>query len=145
MTTTPEPKDKLDTTTTQQATLSVGVVVVNGPEDDILDWYAIDWPTAEDDVRRLRQRIWPWKSGRRRSGTFCRPGEHRRPRDTGGTHPGRGSCVGNVVTPSGSGRSGCVRCEPPRWMRMSASSWARLRGFDDGPVPGFGAGPWWSC
>ena len=33
------------------------VVVVNGPEDDLLDWDAIDWRTAEDDVRRLRQRI----------------------------------------------------------------------------------------
>ena len=30
--------------------------------------------------------------------------EHRRPRDTGGTLPGRSSCVWNVVTPSGSGR-----------------------------------------
>ena len=33
------------------------MVVVNGPEDDLLDWDAIDWRTAEDDVRRLRQRI----------------------------------------------------------------------------------------
>ena len=33
------------------------VVVVNGPEDDLLDWDAINWRTAEDDVRRLRQRI----------------------------------------------------------------------------------------
>jgi RNA-directed DNA polymerase len=30
---------------------------VNGPEDDRLDWDAIDWRTVEDDVRRLRQRI----------------------------------------------------------------------------------------
>jgi hypothetical protein len=30
---------------------------VNGPEDEHLDWDAIDWPTVEDDVRRLRQRI----------------------------------------------------------------------------------------
>jgi len=30
---------------------------VNGPEDDRLDWDAIDWRTMEDDVRRLRQRI----------------------------------------------------------------------------------------
>jgi RNA-directed DNA polymerase len=44
---TPEPTDKLDTTTT----------VVNGPEDRILDWQAIDWRALEDDVRRLRQRI----------------------------------------------------------------------------------------
>lgn len=32
-------------------------VVVNGPEDDVLDWLSIDWPTVEDEVRRLRQRI----------------------------------------------------------------------------------------
>ena len=30
---------------------------VNGPEDDRLDWDAIDWRTMGDDVRRLRQRI----------------------------------------------------------------------------------------
>jgi RNA-directed DNA polymerase len=30
---------------------------VNGPEDGILDWDAIDWRAVEDDVRRLRQRI----------------------------------------------------------------------------------------
>ena len=43
-------------TTTQTAT-SVVVAVVNGPEDDLLDWDAINWQTVEDDVRRLRQRI----------------------------------------------------------------------------------------
>lgn len=31
--------------------------VVNGPEDDDLDWGSIDWPHVEDEVRRLRQRI----------------------------------------------------------------------------------------
>src|SRR5438552_5248254 len=41
----PEPRDKLDTTT------------VNGPEGDVLDWDAVHWRQAEDDVRRLRQRI----------------------------------------------------------------------------------------
>ena len=30
---------------------------MNGPEDDDLDWDAIDWRPVEDDVRRLRQRI----------------------------------------------------------------------------------------
>jgi RNA-directed DNA polymerase len=30
---------------------------VNGPEDDILDWDAINWRAVEDNVRRLRQRI----------------------------------------------------------------------------------------
>ena len=43
---TPEPKDKLDAMT-----------VVNGPEGDVSDWRAIDRRRAEDDVRRLRQRI----------------------------------------------------------------------------------------
>jgi RNA-directed DNA polymerase len=33
-----------------------GTAVVNGPEDDS-DWYSIDWAQVEDDVRRLRQRI----------------------------------------------------------------------------------------
>jgi RNA-directed DNA polymerase len=32
-------------------------IVVNGPEGDVLDWDAVDWRQAEDDVRRLRQRI----------------------------------------------------------------------------------------
>jgi hypothetical protein len=44
----PEPEDKLDATTT---------VVVNGPEDAPFDWHAVDWRRVEDDVRRLRQRI----------------------------------------------------------------------------------------
>ena len=32
-------------------------VTANGPEDDVLDWDAVDWRGVEDDVRRLRQRI----------------------------------------------------------------------------------------
>ncbi len=57
MTTTPEPKGKLDTMTTQQAAMSAAVGVVNGPEDELPDWHALDWQAIEDDVRRLRQRI----------------------------------------------------------------------------------------
>jgi len=64
----PEPKDKLDSMTTldsavtsaaSSASLSSlsGVVVLNGPEDDPADWLSIDWQTVEQDVRRLRQRI----------------------------------------------------------------------------------------
>jgi len=34
-----------------------GIAVANGPEDDDLDWLSIDWQRVEDDVRRLRQRI----------------------------------------------------------------------------------------
>jgi RNA-directed DNA polymerase len=30
---------------------------VNGPEDEALEWDAIRWRTHEDNVRRLRQRI----------------------------------------------------------------------------------------
>jgi RNA-directed DNA polymerase len=32
-------------------------VMVNGPEDDVVDWDAVQWRRVEDDVRRLRQRI----------------------------------------------------------------------------------------
>lgn len=35
-----------------------GAAVVNGPEDDGLDWHSIDWEQVEDEVRRLRQRIY---------------------------------------------------------------------------------------
>jgi RNA-directed DNA polymerase len=48
MTTTPEPTDKLDT---------MANAMVNGPEDETLDWGAIDWRACEENVRRLRQRI----------------------------------------------------------------------------------------
>jgi hypothetical protein len=46
---TPEPKGKLDTMATQttggaQATMAV-VAVVNGPEDELLDWHAVRWRT----------------------------------------------------------------------------------------------------
>ena len=40
-----EPRDKLDANR------------ANGPEDEVLDWDRVDWGQAEDDVRRLRQRI----------------------------------------------------------------------------------------
>ena len=32
-------------------------VEVNGPEGDVVDWDAVDGRRVEDDVRRLRQRI----------------------------------------------------------------------------------------
>ena len=48
MTTTLEPKDKLDAT---------AAAVVNGPEDEPAGWHAVDWRAAEQNVRRLRQRI----------------------------------------------------------------------------------------
>src|SRR5664279_1438547 len=44
------------TTGGAQATMA-DVGVVNGPEGELLDWHAVDWRAAEDDVRRLRQRI----------------------------------------------------------------------------------------
>jgi len=46
----PEPEDKLDAAT-------ASVVVVSGPEDVMLDWRQIDWHQADENVRRLRQRI----------------------------------------------------------------------------------------
>ena len=46
------PRDKLDA-----GTAPAGGVGANGPEDAILDWDAVDWRATEDQVRRLRQRI----------------------------------------------------------------------------------------
>ena len=48
MTGAPEPKDKLD---------AMANAMVNGPEDETLDWDAVDWRACEENVRRLRQRI----------------------------------------------------------------------------------------
>jgi RNA-directed DNA polymerase len=45
---TPEPTDKLDMT---------APAVMNGPEDEMLDWHQINWRMVEQSVRRLRQRI----------------------------------------------------------------------------------------
>jgi RNA-directed DNA polymerase len=50
MTTRPEPKDKLGAAATP-------VGVVNGLEDEVLDWGAVGWRRVEEHVRRLRQRI----------------------------------------------------------------------------------------
>lgn len=58
MATTPEPRGKLDATTTRaEAMATADAAMVNGPEDELPDWTAIDWREAEDNVRRLRQRI----------------------------------------------------------------------------------------
>ena len=57
LTTRSEPKGKLDTMAAQPAAMLAAVAVVNGPEGEPLDWHAIDWRAAEEDVRRLRQRI----------------------------------------------------------------------------------------
>ena len=35
----------------------LGTVMVNGPEGDVVDWDAVDGRRVEDDVRRLRHRI----------------------------------------------------------------------------------------
>jgi len=40
-----------------EAADAVPAGLVNGPEDDPTHWFEIDWDQVEDDVRRLRQRI----------------------------------------------------------------------------------------
>src|SRR5262245_18635762 len=50
----PEPKGKLGAVLTDT---TVDAVTVNGPEDVLLAWDAIDWQACEEEVRRLRQRI----------------------------------------------------------------------------------------
>jgi RNA-directed DNA polymerase len=48
----------LDAATTRVgATAATRAVAVNGPEGGLPDWDAVDWRTAEQNVRRLRQRI----------------------------------------------------------------------------------------
>jgi RNA-directed DNA polymerase len=48
----------LDARTTVTATnVARDRSVANGPEDGIGDWDEVDWRQVEDDVRRLRQRI----------------------------------------------------------------------------------------
>jgi RNA-directed DNA polymerase len=42
---------------TGEAAMAVTTDKVNGPEDEVFDWQAIDWQAQEDNVRRLRQRI----------------------------------------------------------------------------------------
>jgi RNA-directed DNA polymerase len=62
---TPEPKGKLDTVAMSRGTAETvlpvpavsSVDAVNGPEDETTDWSSINWRRVEDDVRRLRQRI----------------------------------------------------------------------------------------
>jgi hypothetical protein len=48
-----EPTDKLDAVPRADG----DAAMVNGPEDELLDWSQIDWDAAEGQVRRLRQRI----------------------------------------------------------------------------------------
>jgi RNA-directed DNA polymerase len=50
----PEPKGKLDAMLTDT---TVDAVMVNGPEGALFAWDAIDWQSCEEEVRRLRQRI----------------------------------------------------------------------------------------
>ena len=35
----------------------LGTATVSGPEGDVVGWGAVGWRQAEDNVRRLRQRI----------------------------------------------------------------------------------------
>ena len=59
--TTVKPKGTLDAMTAMSTAMSAGSVEANGPEDGDQDldpdWYDIDWDRVEDDVRRLRHRI----------------------------------------------------------------------------------------
>ncbi len=43
--------------TMQPAAMSAVVAMANGPEGELFDWHALDWRAVEEDVRRLRQRI----------------------------------------------------------------------------------------
>lgn len=51
----------LDAMRSEEATMAPAMVaftdVVNGPEDNVWEWQNVKWRAVEDDVRRLRQRI----------------------------------------------------------------------------------------
>src|SRR5215472_9558337 len=61
MTTTLEPKGKLGAAAARTAGVAratpTGAAVVNGPEDRPCSWESVSWLLAEENVRRLRQRI----------------------------------------------------------------------------------------
>src|SRR5262245_36533734 len=61
MTTTLEPKGKLGAAAARTAGVAqatpAGAAVVNGPEDGPCSWESVSWLLAEENVRRLRQRI----------------------------------------------------------------------------------------
>jgi RNA-directed DNA polymerase len=61
MTMAPEPKGKLDAMAAQATGAAQAVPgaagMVNGPEDELPCWHAVQWRAAEENVRRLRQRI----------------------------------------------------------------------------------------
>jgi len=54
---TPEPKGKLDTMNGTTDSIASAPVPVNGPEDGFPEWDQVDWGQAEENVRRLRRRI----------------------------------------------------------------------------------------
>jgi RNA-directed DNA polymerase len=54
---TPEPKGRLDTMNGATDSIASAPVPVNGPEDGFPEWDQVDWGQAEENVRRLRQRI----------------------------------------------------------------------------------------
>jgi hypothetical protein len=64
VTTTLEPKGKLD---------AAAAAAVNGPEGGPCGWESVDWLSAEDNVRRLRQRIFTASQ----AGDFCPPASPR--------------------------------------------------------------------
>lgn len=55
--TAPEPKGKLDTMTAYVYAVAMAALKVNGPEGEVPRWDVNDWRSQEDNVRRLRQRI----------------------------------------------------------------------------------------
>ncbi|MFD7275373.1 reverse transcriptase N-terminal domain-containing protein, partial [Streptomyces mirabilis] len=73
----PAPRDKLD---------AVAQAAVNGPEDEITGWLAVDWQQVEDDVRRLRQRIF----------TASQAGDQKRVRNLQKLMLRHGSCSSSV-------------------------------------------------
>src|SRR6478735_9147775 len=92
-------------------------VEVNGPEGEVVDWDAVDWRAVEDDVRRLRHRIFtegllePGASKRRTPGSEGAAAQQcaAATRLADLVLPARG---GGVVGAAGQ-RPGCEECAGP--------------------------------
>jgi RNA-directed DNA polymerase len=123
---------------TTMAALSAGTVMVNGPEGDDrarpdrdqTNWYDIDWDRVEDDVRRLRQRIF----------AASRDGDHKKVRNLQKLMlRSRSNALTSVrrVTEINAGRKtagvdgkvallAAHKAELANWVQHGASSWTAL-------------------
>jgi RNA-directed DNA polymerase len=85
--------------------------MVNGPEDSVLDWDSINWRTHEDNVRRLRARI--FTAAREQDLKKVRNLQKMMLRSWSNT-----LVSVRQVTQRNAGRGTAGVCQPPWWVRI---------------------------